>query len=464
MTATGQGRRRPAGGLPPTARRAGFRLAAVLCCLAGLSGFSARAENQPPPDPKTADLEARRQAYQGVQDILTQSEEQRKKIEAEIASYQNDRAALATALIDAKKKIDEAEAASAETQNRLDTLTGSEAAIRRSLDSRRDVLVAVLASLQRMGRKPPPALLAQPQDVLRAIRASMLLGAVLPELRAETEALAGDLQDLVSLRASIATERADLARQIETRRNERARLEALIEARQKSIGAAQEALAAERARAQALAGQAANLKDLIARMEGELDSARKAADQARKADEDRARLTEEQAAEAKARFANTPQRDPARLAPAIAFADAKGMLALPAAGNVIKYYGAPSEFGGVEKGLSLATRPRAIVSAPSDGYIAFSGPWRTYGQLLIVNAGGGYYVVLAGLARVDVAVGQFVLAGEPVGVMGDGTAKTAAAVAIGATQPVLYVEFRKDGAAIDPGPWWSKSEMQRVRG
>ena len=199
-------------------------------------------------------------------------------------------------------------------------------------------------------------------------------------------------------------------------------------------------------------------------METELDSARKAAEEARKADEARARLTQEQIEEAKKRFAEAPQRDPARLAPAIAFADAKGMLSLPAQGAIIKYFGAPSDFGGVEKGLSLATRPNAIVSAPSDGYIAFSGPWRSFGQLLIINAGGGYYVVLAGLARVDVAVGQFVLAGEPVGNMGDGTAKTAAAIAIGATQPVLYVEFRKDGAAVDPGPWWSKSEMQRVRG
>jgi septal ring factor EnvC (AmiA/AmiB activator) len=457
--------------------RAGWRkagaipLAMAFACLRLASPAVAESPSAPPPpadvgqkDGKQADLDAQRQAYQGVQDVLAQSEEQRKKIETEIASYQNDRAALTAALIDAKKKIDEAEAASAETQSRLDTLNGSDAAIRRSLDGRRDVLIAVLAALQRMGRKPPPALLAQPEDVLRAIRASMLLGAVLPQLRQETEALASDLQDLVSLRASIATEQADLARQIETRRNERARLEALIEARQKSIGAAQDALSAERARAQALASQAASLKDLIARMENELDSARKAAESARKAEEDRARLTEEQAAEARARFANAPQRDPARLAPAIAFADARGMLSMPASGSVIKYFGAPSEFGGVEKGLSLATRPRAIVSAPSDGYIAFSGPWRTYGQLLIVNAGGGYYVVLAGMARVDVAVGQFVLAGEPVGVMGDGLAKTAAAVAIGATQPVLYVEFRKDGAAIDPGPWWSKSEMQRVRG
>jgi murein hydrolase activator len=440
----------------------------VCACLAAatMSFAPAFAENPaaPPLDKKAADIDAQRLNYQGVQDTLAQAEEQRKKIEAEIASFQNDRAALTKALLDARQKIDDSENKAAEAQSRLEMLTGSEAAIRRSLDSRRGVLVEVLAALQRMGRKPPPAMLAQPQDVLRAIRASMMLGAVLPQLRAETEALANDLQELVTLRASIAAERVSLDGELETRRHERARLEALIGERQKSIGEAQDALAAERARSQALANQAANLKDLLARMENELESARKSAELAARAEEERAKLSAEAAAEAKARFASAPLRDPARLAPAIAFNDARGMLALPASGKVIKYFGAPSDFGGVEKGLSLATRPKAIVSAPSDGYIAFSGPWRSYGQLLIVNAGGGYYVVLAGMDRIDVAVGQFVIAGEPVGSMGDGTAKTAAAVAIGATQPVLYVEFRKDGAAIDPGPWWTKPDNVRVRG
>ena len=441
-------------------------LVLFVCFVAAPAGAENPAPTAPPAvqDKKAADLEAQRQNYQGVQDTLAQAEAQRKKIEAEIASFQNDRASLTSALLDARQKIDESENKAAEARNRLDTLTGSEAAIQRSLDSRRGVLVEVLAALQRMGRKPPPALLAQPEDVLHAIRASMLLGAVLPQLRAETEALANDLQDLVNLRLSIAAEREKLAGELETRRHERGRLEALIVERQKSIGQAQEALAAESARAERLSSQASSLKDLMARMENELESAKKAAEQARKAEEDRAKLSVEAAAEAKARFASLPLRDPARLAPAIAFADAKGMLSLPANGTVIKYFGAPSEFGGVEKGLSLATRPRAIVSAPSDGYIAFSGPWRSYGQLLIVNAGGGYYVVLAGMEHIDVAVGQFVLAGEPVGAMGDGMAKTAAAVAIGATQPVLYVEFRRDGSAIDPGPWWTKPEMQRVRG
>ena len=130
----------------------------------------------------------------------------------------------------------------------------------------------------------------------------------------------------------------------------------------------------------------------------------------------------------------------------------------------MKAFGAPDVFGGAVKGLSLAARPRAVVISPSDGWVAFSGPYRTYGQLLIINAGGGYYVVLAGMDRINVEVGQFVLAGEPIGVMGDGSARTAAAIAIGASQPILYIEFRKDGTAIDPGPWWAKPELEKVRG
>ncbi len=248
-------------------------LALALLCLAAPSRAQAPAPPSPPApsDKKAADLEAKRHDFQGVRDNLAQSEARKMKIEDEIFSYRNDRAKLVSALIDAKNKIEDAEAKVAESQSRLDTLTGSESAIRRSLESRRGVLIEVLAALQRMGRKPPPALLAEPEDVLRAIRASMLLGAVLPELRSETEALASDLQDLVSLRESIAREKADLAAGLQARRDERARLEALIVARQKSIGVAREALTAEQAREKALAGQAANLKDLIARMETELE-------------------------------------------------------------------------------------------------------------------------------------------------------------------------------------------------
>ena len=139
-------------------------------------------------------------------------------------------------------------------------------------------------------------------------------------------------------------------------------------------------------------------------------------------------------------------------------------MTLPVVGRIVKTFGAADDYGGQSRGQSLAARPGAVVTAPADGWISFSGPYRSYGQLLIMTMGDGYYVVLAGLAHIDVAPGQFVLTGEPLGAMGDGTVRAASAIALGASDPVLYVEFRKDGAAIDPAPWWAKAELQKVRG
>ena len=309
-----------------------------------------------------------------------------------------------------------------------------------------------------MDRNPPPAVLVSPDDMLGAVHAAMLLGDVLPELRIETAALAGDLADLTSTRRTIDTERQKLDDEKSSLAGEQQRLAALVAARQSSLDQAQQALDAERQHSQQLANQATDLKDLIGKMAAE----RTAPGGPNSAQKAPAPASESEGGDRVA--ALTPFKDPARLAPAIAFADAKGKLPLPVSGSLLKSFGAPDGFGGVEKGISIATRANAAVSSPTDGWVAFSGPYRSYGQLLILNGGGGYYVVLAGLSKVNVVLGQFVLAGEPVASMGDGSANTAAAIAIGATQPILYVEFRKDGAAIDPGPWWAKSEQEKVRG
>jgi septal ring factor EnvC (AmiA/AmiB activator) len=155
--------------------------------------------------------------------------------------------------------------------------------------------------------------------------------------------------------------------------------------------------------------------------------------------------------------------DPGRLSPAVAFASAKGTLPLPIGGIRIREFGALDGLGGTEKGLSIASRASAQVTAPCDGWVVYAGPFRSYGQLLILNAGGGYHVLLAGMERISVDLGQFVLTGEPVAVMGGGP-QSAAAIATGSSQPVLYIEFRKDGTPVDPSPWWALTNSEKVRG
>src|SRR5262249_29825119 len=152
-----------------------------------------------------------------------------------------------------------------------------------------------------------------------------------------------------------------------------------------------------------------NLKDLITKLERGLDSVGRAA---RKAELSEVRT--------EARSDLAVLRDPGRLAPAIAFASARGVLPLPVNGIRVKDFGMADGAGGVEKGISLATRAGAQVTAPCDGWVVYAAPYRSYGQLLILNAGGGYHVVLAGMERISVDLGQFVLTGEPVAVMGNG--------------------------------------------
>ena len=433
--------------------KAPLRAAAILALLALASPAPADPLSLDAPDNKSSqELQLR-----GVEDTLHQSDEQRRRIEADIESIRVDRARLAAALIETTAKVQDNERQIAAANERLANLTTSQDALKLSLDARRDVIADVLAVMQRMGRNPPPAILVRPQDMTEAIRASMLLGSVVPDLNNETIALSRDLDELARLHVSIETEKQGLGERAATLAQDKPRLASLVDARQQALSAAQEALGSERARAAELARQAATLKELIARMESEVGAAKAGAAAAAAADLAAASEVKNKAAAARA-------SDPARLKPAMAFAETRGQLPLPAAGSIIKDFGAQDSFGSAEKGVSVATPAGATVASPVDGWVAFSGPYRTYGQLLIINAGSGYYIVLAGMERINVSVGQFVLAGEPLAVMGNGSARTASALAIGAAQPVLYIELRKDGTAIDPGPWWAKTDIEKARG
>ena len=436
-----------------------FALALLLAAAPGRA-----AETAPAPSAVPDALDAQKRRLEEAVEAAARADAGRRSAEGDLESIRADRVRLSSALIDTTARVRDAEARLAAATERLDLLTGSEDAISRSLAGRRAETAQVLAALQRMGLHPLPALLASPDDMLGAIRTSMLLGAVVPGLKSAAEALSADLAELGRLRPLIAGQRDALGVEAASLGAERARLSGLVAARQSAQAAAEGTLDGERQRAEALAREATGLKDLVAKLESDVAAARRAADAARAADEARHRAAEAEAAGVVAKAAAAGARDPARLAPAVAFADTKGQLTLPVAGRMMKSFGAADGYGGQERGLSLATLPGAVVTAPADGWVSFSGPYRSYGQLLIMTMGDGYYVVLAGLARADVVPGQFVLTGEPLGAMGDGSVKTAAAIALGAGEPVLYVEFRKDGAAIDPAPWWAKAELQKVRG
>jgi murein hydrolase activator len=440
-------------------------LAVVAALPLGLIAASAQTPRAPPQAPAEtrqpavppASLDTLKERDQELERLRTEQRrtlENEARLKREIESIGDDRRKFNQQIIETASRVVAVEERIAATQERLEALDGSEQTMRTSLEQRRNLIAEVLAALQRIGRQTPPGLMIAAEDALQSVRSAMILGAVLPEMRHQAEALAADLTELLGLRKQIADERSRLARDLFVLADERQRLSLFVDERQKRQAEAEQALAAERQRAAELARQAENLNQLIVKLEQGLDTASRAARAALRAGENRKALA--------ARPDLAALRDPGRLTPAVAFASAKGMLPLPVKGARIKEFGAPDGFGGTEKGLSIAARPGGQITAPCDGWVVYAGAFRNYGQLLILNAGDGYHVLLAGMERISVDLGQFVVTGEPVAVMGG--AQSAAVRAGAASQPVLYVEFRKDGVPVDPGPWWAANEGQKVRG
>jgi septal ring factor EnvC (AmiA/AmiB activator) len=402
----------------------GVALAVVL-----LAAGVARAQSGPAPTP---DAGQSRIEYERISKEITLSSERMAKLAADIASVRKDYASITAALIQSAKTEQKLGQDIEDIGGKLEGLKAKEKTLRASLAGRRDVLAEVLGALERMGVNPPPAILVKPEDALSSVRSAILLGAVVPELRGETEALVADLKEQTRVTASIEAERTRLKTAMTDQVAEKQRLTLLLEAKKKLQADTQAAMETEQRHAAELAAQAKNLKDLIASLDEQAEHDRKM--------------------EA---LATKPVPEVNRLIAHPPFSALKGQVALPVVGKVERRFGTRDDSGAAIQGDMVATQSGAIVTAPADGNVLYAGPFRSYGQLLILDAGDGYHIVLAGMGRLSVASGQSVLAGEPIGAMGEVRLASNSASANGTDTPELYVEFRKDGKPVDPTPWWA---------
>jgi septal ring factor EnvC (AmiA/AmiB activator) len=456
QTMASHNRREPQGPMTSPDRmaqvlRSGVVAAALLAWTNGTAGVALAQSSRVPAKPATT-------ARQPDQELDSVRDEQRKSLETqqrlttENSAIADERRRLNLSMIDSASKIRATEDRIAAMEVRLHEADDSEANIRKSLDGRRTQIAEILAALQRIGRRPPPAVFVRAHDATESLRTALSLEAVLPQIKSEANKLQAELADLAHVKAAKATEHDQLTGELAGLARMQKNMEALVEERQAKQTEVEQAIAKERERAAMLSRQYDNLKDLIGKLEPAVEAPKKSG------------------RDSKGQKANLAAlNDPSRMGPAVAFVSAKGRLTLPVSGNKIRDFGTPDGTGSNDKGISISTRAGAQVTAPCDGWVVYAAPYRSYGQLLILNVGGGYHVLLAGMERITVDPGQFVLTGEPVAVMGSGIHIASASApgsssAIGSPQPVLYIEFRKDGTPIDSSPWWAATVNEKVGG
>jgi septal ring factor EnvC (AmiA/AmiB activator) len=291
----------------------------------------------------------------------------------------------------------------ADKRARLDALNQQEQALRADMGKNEDSLAALLAALELYRRDPPPALLITPRSAEDAVRAAILVRAVEPELRARAAAFRAKADELQRIRRDATGLSEDLFTSESALADGRAQIEQAI--REKT--------------------------DLERQMDAEATDAEHRAQS----------LTSAlQAAGVSPQMLSRIQAGPSGPPPSFR---------PPAAGELIRGFGQSSPGGQTSDGLTWRTASGAQVRAPAGGIVEYSGPLKSWGGVLILNVGGGYHLVLAGLDRITTATGRPVQAGQTLGAM---AAQPGAA-------PELYLEMRKDGAPINPDRWFRLQKL-----
>ena len=383
-----------------------------------------------------------------VEASLSLSRERIDELKAEITAMEGDNVQQNAALIAAGQRVKLAEIEVADIEERLSDLIVREFEVRGRLDGADAEIANVLAALQRISLNPPPALIVDPDDALGSARGAMLIAAIVPQLRAKADSVAADLKSLNEIKAAALAEEAMLKANHEVLEEEQLRIATLIAARKQGIAHMGAELEAEEQAAIELAERAATLRELIGALS---ERAASGANAGPATDPDLPRLSPEAIQLA---FA-----DAARTQPAVPFPLARGYLVQPANGTLAMAFGANDGRGGIAQGQSVLTRPEAQVLAPADGWVLYKGPYLNYGQIVILNTGGGYTALLAGLDSIMVEIGQFVQMGEPLGLMGSRTIGRTVTTSAGNAQPTLYIELRQNNEPFDPAGWWAANEQ-----
>lgn len=301
-----------------------------------------------------------------------------------------------------------------------------EAALRGEFDAKSARLAQLLGVLSAVERTGGPLLLLHPSGPVGTAQSGMLLAEVAPALAAEAEVLRSQLQELTLIRALQDSAAQTLEDGLRAVQDARTALSLAIAERRDLPPPPSEDMAL----LQALAGAAETL-DAFATDLADMP------------------LPGEAAA-----GATTPAQQ---------FANARGTLPLPVQGVVLRRAGEADAAGVRRPGLVLATRPRALVTAPWPATIRYLGPLLDYGNVMVLDPGDDYLLVLAGLDIVYGVVGEVVGRGAALGLMGGQDPKAMEFLAAaqqgsgGGNTETLYVEVRRGAEPVDPEAWFTQA-------
>lgn len=347
----------------------------------------------------------------------------RLEAEAEAAEDEADKASRGAAALAAR--IQQAEAGIAAAQAQMELIENRRRQLREELGREQRPVIELTAALQQFSRRPLTLSVLRPGSVKDVVYLRALLSSAVPEVQDRTS----DLRDRITRSRELqekAGKTAAALRAEEVQLNEGLKRLHAMETRHRLASRRAGGNATREAeRALALAERARDLDGLV----GELD----------RAGELRRRLAALPGPSLRPESPETAQlaRDERPAGDgAVSTAAPPAPYVLPVTGRVVAGFGAPISIG-YSQGVTFAPRENAVVIAPSAGRVAFAGPYRGYGRIVIIEHAGGWTSLITGLTRIDVDVGEDLVGGAPLGVAG-------------ADRPSVTLELRRGADPINP--------------
>ncbi len=399
----------------------------VLCILMMLTGTVVAA-------PTTADLKR-------IEQQLKAERQAGLEAQKKASALSNEMKAVKRQIIGSVKNVQAKEEVLSTLEEKLSALNKREKELSDKISLTDAQMAEVVMGLQRLALRPKESLFFKPMAPIETVRSQSLMMNAIPILGTLGTEARSDLQALIETRSQITSQAQQVKSAAEALAVKQAHMEKLLKQKEALQAQYQATHIQATKRAETLASQANDLKDLLRKLEEE--KRRQQLERERKEKARLAALERERKAAAAQGKKVTPsiQRpQPTNIAKG-AFKKSYGALLWPARGKIVQNFGDTTVSGAHIKGMTLSTRENAQVVAPFDGNVLFSGPFKNYGHLLIIDNGDNYLTLLAGMEKSYVRVGQDLLAGEPVGMT-----RT--------KNPTLYIEIRKDGNAVNPRPWF----------
>lgn len=350
-----------------------------------------------------------------IEKRLKAEKQQQERLAVQMREIESELESTRAKLVETARNVQKAEKSLQKLETRITENEKSQKALQEALEADRGKIAGLILALERIRRVPPEALIARPGAPLQTAQSAMLMGDIIPVLDRHAETLRVNLETLDKVTEELKQDRRDALNKADELKAEQVALGGLVEKREGLYSRTQSDYKEREAAIKEISKQAQNLRDLMARLEKE---------------------KQREAATKAAAAASSTQK--AALATPV---PKTGQPQLPISGLIKIAYNQPDEFGADSKGLTIEGRGGALVVAPMGGTVRFAGPFKRYGNLVIIEHRGGFHSLIAGLGKIDTVVGHDVSAGEPLGLLHHSS---------NGSKPTLYYELRRNGQPVDP--------------